>query len=95
MYPYSSNYNRTAYGRPKVSALYCDNYAVPDFEQTIALDDDLALGLLPFYLAAQLMSGENDNLASWFMTQYRENLNDFKRTGLSSFESIDTPYGLF
>lgn len=95
LYPYSSNYDRTVVGRPNAIALYCDNYAEPDFEQTVMLDDDLCLGLLPFYLAAQLMSGENDTLAAWFMNQYRENMADIKRNVPATFEAISTPYGLF
>ena len=95
LYTYSSNYNRTVAGRPSVPALYCDDYANPDFEQTIMLDDALCLSLLPLYLAAQLLSGENEALAAWFMTQYRENLNEFKRNMPASFEAISTPYGLF
>lgn len=95
LYPYSGNYNRQASGRPAATVLYCDNYAEPDFEQVIMLDDGLSLSLLPLYLAAQLLSGENEALASWFMTQYRENLNEFKRNMPASFEQISTPYGLF
>ena len=95
LYPYSSNYKREANGRPAASVLYCDNYAEPDFEQTIMLDDGLSLSLLPLYLAAQLLSGENEALAAWFMTQYRENLSEFKRNMPASFEAISTPYGLF
>ena len=95
LYPYSSNYDRDAVGRPKATKLMVEDYAEPDFEQVIALDDDLCLGLLPFYLAAELLSGENENLAAWFMNQYRENLNDFKRNIPARFEAISTPYGLF
>lgn len=95
LYPYSSNYDRMVSGRPKSTPLTCADYANPDFTQVIALDDDLCLGVLPFYLAAQLLSGENESLAAWFMTQYRENLNEFKRNMPASFEAISTPYGLF
>lgn len=95
LYPYSSNYDRNAGGRPKAQKLATADYANPDFTQIIALDDDLCAGLLPFYLAAELLSGENDSLAAWFMSQYRENLSDFKRNIPASFESIATPYGLF
>lgn len=95
LYPYSSNYDRNVSGRPAATVLDGGNYANPDFTQIIMIDDDLCLGLLPFYLAAQLLSGENEALASWFMTQYRENLNDFKRNIPASFEQIPTPYGLF
>ena len=95
LYPYSSNFDRTVSGRPASKILESGDYANPDFTQVIMLDDDLCLGLLPFYLAAQLLSGENEALAAWFMTQYRENLNDFKRNIPASFEQISTPYGLF
>lgn len=95
LYPYSSNYDRDAVGRPKATKLMVKDYSNPDFTQIVALDDDLCLGLLPFYLAAELLSGENENLAAWFMNQYRENLNDFKRNIPARFEAISTPYGLF
>ena len=95
LYPYSSNYDRSAAGRPAANILKCGDYRNPDFTQVIMIDDDLCLGLLPFYLAAQLLSGENEALAAWFMTQYRESLNDFKRNIPASFEPISTPYGLF
>lgn len=95
LYPYSSNYDREAHGRPKARILYCDNYAEPDFDQIIMLDDAISIGLLPFYLAAHLLSGENDALAAWFMNQYRESLADIKRNVPAFFEQIPTPYGLF
>lgn len=95
LYPYSTNYDRDSSGRPEPAILFCSNYADPDFEQIIMLDDSLCLGLLPFYLAAQLLSGENESLAAWFMSQYRENLAEFKRNVPASFEQISTPYGLF
>lgn len=96
LYPYSQGYRWDTFGRPEPAVLYCDyNYADPDFEQIIMLDDALCLGLLPFYLAAQLLSGENESLAAWFMSQYRENLAEFKRNIPACFEQISTPYGLF
>lgn len=95
LYPYSSNYDRTEIGRPASKILETGDYANPDFTQAIMLDDDLCLGLLPFYLAAHLLSGENEALAAWFMTQYRECLNDFKRNIPAQFEQISTPYGTF
>ena len=95
LYPYSSNYDRESKGRPKARTLYCDNYSEPDFDQIIMLDDAISLSVLPFYLVAHLLSGENDSLAAWFMNQYRENLADIKRETAASFEAISTPYGLF
>lgn len=95
LYPYSSNYNREDTPRPKATVLSNANYASPDFSQVIMLDDALSLGLLPFYLAAHLLSGENESLATWFMQQYREAFGDLKKTTPASFEQISTPYGLF
>lgn len=95
LYPYSSNYDRDAVGRPKSKVLTCTNYENPDFSQVIMLDDDLSLGLLPFYLGAHLLSGENEALAAWFMSQYRDAFGELKKTTPASFEAIPTPYGLF
>ena len=95
LYPYSSNYDREYRGRAKAQLLYCDSYEEPDFDQIIMLDDAISVGLLPFYLAANLLSGENDDLAAWFMNEYREALADIKRNVTASFEAISTPYGLF
>ena len=92
---YSSNYDRTASGRPEPQVLYADNPANPDFTQEIALDDTLCYTLLPYYLAAQLLSGENEELAAWFLTRYREAFNDLRNKMIAEFEDISTPYGLF
>lgn len=95
LYPFSSNCDRTSPGRPKSEILSCTDYANPDFNQIIKLDDDICLGLLPFYLAAHLLSGENESLAAWFMNQYREGFAQIQNTAPASFEPISTPYGLF
>lgn len=95
LYPYSSNYNRDAESKPKAVALDRGNYANPDFTQVIMLDDAYCMGVLPFYLAAHLLSGENEELAAWFMNQYREAVVEIRRNSASEFEKISTPYGLF
>ena len=95
LYPFSSNLDRDADGRPKAQLLLCNSYENPDFQQVIMLDDAISIGLLPFYLAAHLLSGENETLAAWFMNQYREVMGDLKKTTPASFEAITTPYGLF
>ena len=92
---YSSGYDRQTVGRPEVSALLNDDHANPDFEQDVALDDLLGYTLLPYYLAAQLLSGENEDLAAWFMGRYREAFNDLRNKMLSEFEAISMPYGAF
>lgn len=95
LYIYSSTFNDKGKSRPAPRQLMADNYQSPDFGQTIPLDDVLSLSLLPYYLAAQLLSAENEVLSAWFMNMYRENLNDIRGNMLSDFEAIPRPYGLF
>lgn len=95
LYPYSGNYSSAGTGRPIGRVLYAEDHSNPDFEQGIALDDTLCYACLPYYLAAQLLSSENDVLASWFMTRYRETLADLKNKIPAGFEAISTPYGTF
>lgn len=95
LYPYSGTYKQTAGGRPAPSQLYVDNYKDPDFEQTIPLDDVLSLSVLPYYLAAQLISAENTELANWCMNIYNNHFADLRDKVPAAFEPITTPYGLF
>ena len=92
---YSSDYEREATGRPEPKILLVDNHSNPDFTQDIPLDNTLSYTLLPYYLAAQLLSGENEDLAAWFMSRYREVFNDIKNKFLAEFEPISMPYGTF
>lgn len=95
LYPYSGNYAPGAAGRPKVRQLDMEDHANPDMEQAIPLDDTLSLSCLPYYLAAQLMAGENGELANWFMNQYRMALADVRGKVPGDFQPIATPYGTF
>ena len=95
LYPYSGTYSQSATGRPAPRQLDWEDYGNPDFEQSIPLDDVLSLSILPYYLAAQLLSAENETLSAWFMNRYREFLIDLRDKVPASFESISTPYGLF
>lgn len=95
LYAYSSTYVDKGKGRSAPRQLTAESYADPDFEQTIPLDDVLSLSLLPYYLAAQLLSAENESLSAWFMNQYRENFADLRNKSLADFEAISTPYGGF
>lgn len=95
VYTYSSTYVDKGKGRTAPRQLMAEDYGNPDFEQTIPLDDVLSLSLLPYYLAAQLLSAENEVLSAWFMNMYRENLNDIRGKSLSDFEAISMPYGGF
>lgn len=95
LYPYSGNYDPGTSGRPTPAILAWGDYSEPAFDQEIGLDDTLCLSVLPFFLAAQLISAENAELASWFMNLYRENLNDLRNRVPAEFERISTPYGTF
>lgn len=95
LYPYSGNYDSQGTGRPMPAILLVNEYRNPDFEQSIDLDDVLCLTVLPYYLAAQLLSAENEVLSAWFMNRYREAFNDLRNRIPADFEKISTPYGLF
>lgn len=76
--------------------LYAGNRKNPRFEQTIpSLDDTLCFAVLPYYLAGQLLAGENEELASWFMSRYREVFFDLRSKVPAEFETIKPVYGLF
>lgn len=95
LYPYSGNYAPGESGRPTPNTLMWGEYKDPDFTQEIDLDDTLCLSVLPFFLAAQLISAENAELASWFMNLYRETFNDIRNRIPAEFERISMPYGAF
>lgn len=94
IYPFSGTYKKGT-GRPSPRQLYADDYKNPDFEQSIPLDDTMSLTCLPYYLAAQLLSSENEALAAWFMNRYREAFNDLRNRIPAEFERISMPYGGF
>ena len=89
--PYSE---KTWQGRT-AAILYPGSYKDPNFKQDIPLDDTLCFAVLPYYLAAQLLSGENEELAAWFMGRYREAFLDLRNKIPAEFESIQPVYGLF
>ena len=93
LYPFSGNYSTNKPGRPIPSMLFADDYKNPDFEQSIGLDDAICYAVLPYYLAAQLLSGENEALAAWFMNRYREAFADLRNRLPSDFERISVPFG--
>lgn len=95
LYPYSGTYKQGTALRPSPRQLSADEHQNPDFDQNIPLDDTLALSVLPYYLAAQLLSAENEALAAWFMNRYRETLADLRGKVLAEFEVIYSPYGDF
>lgn len=94
LYPFSGDYKAVS-GRPFSGILYCEDYKNPDFDQDIPLDETLCFAVLPYYLAAQLLSAENETMANWFMSRYREAFNDIRSRVPAEFERIETSYGGF
>lgn len=89
LYYYSSHFTPGG----EIGILKWGDYAEPDFTQGIALDDGLCLSVLPYFLAAQLVSGENTELASWCMNIYNANFSDLMDKVPAEFERIQTSYG--
>lgn len=96
LYPYSDTYDTGGTGRPVCPLLsQSSDYASPDFSQSIPLDQTLAIGILPYALAAHLLSGENEELSAWFLARYNQAFVDLRCKIPATFEPISTPYGLF
>lgn len=96
LYPYSGTFWDTGSGRPSCPALAVSgDLRNPDFTQVIPLDDALAMGVLPYTLAAHLLSGENESLSAWFMDRYVQVFGDIRNKVPASFTQIHSPYGLF
>lgn len=95
LYPYSSDYDRSAPGRNSTAPLMAYDRGEPDFEQAIPLDDALCWGLLPFYLASLLMSSEDPDFSIRMMTEYNNAFALIRDKLPAEFETISTPYGLF
>lgn len=97
LFPYSDTYPQEAVSgrRPVCPMLQVTDYRDPDFSQQIPLDDSLAIGVLPYALAAHLLAGENDELAAFFNNKYMMAFGDLREKVPASFERIETPYGLF
>ena len=95
LYPFSEGYHAQAAGRPSAPPLFSLDFEEPDFTQTVPLDDTLALGVLPYALAAHLLAAENLELAGWFLSRYNQVFGDVRGKLPAAFEPISTPYGLF
>lgn len=96
LYTYSDTCLHTGTGRPACPSLFQSyDHSNPDFTQIIPLDDTLALGVMPYALAAHLLAGENEELSLWFRAQYDRVFADIRNKVVASFEPISTPYGLF
>ena len=96
LYPYSDTYDASGAGRPVVPALdVAQDLVNADFTQAIPLDDTLALGVLPYGLAAHLLASENMELSAWFSNRFNQAFAELRSKIPGVFEPIATPYGLF
>ena len=97
LFPFSDTFNVTSpiAGRPQIPALAAIDHSNPDFDQPVPLDDTLALGVLPYALAAHLTATENEDLSAWFMQRYNVAFADLRSRIPASFEPIPAPYGFF
>ncbi len=66
LYPYSDTFEIGENGK----RIICPE--LKTMEQPINLDDAIAQGVLPYGLAAHLLVGENDQMASFFFQRYAE-----------------------
>ena len=66
LYPYSDTFEIGEDGK----RIICPE--LKTMEQPINLDDAIAQGVLPYGLAAHLLLGENDQMASFFFQRYAE-----------------------
>lgn len=82
-------------GRSGVAMLYPGARNDPDMEQQIPLDDTLCYALLPLYLAAMLLIGEDDERSAQLMNRYNTAFYDLRSRNPAEFEQISPVYGLF
>lgn len=93
LYPYSYDKVDESEGRPNVAPLMAVDRKEPDFTQYIPLDDALCWGLLPFWLASFLRSGEDTEFSMRMMTEYNKALATIRDLIPAEFEAIPMPFG--
>lgn len=87
LFPYSDTYEAQEDGKWDICT------EIKSFTDIIDLDDVLAQGLLPYGLAANLLLGENDSMASFFNARYSELIRDVAAKKASKWEDITPYYG--
>ena len=89
LYPYSDTYVPGVDGVRSICPL------ITSFEEDIGLDDALAQGVLPYGVAAHLLLGENDTMASFFIQRYQELVSSIGARTPAEWEDILPAYGGF
>ena len=87
LYPYSDTYEVRSDGKRSVPP------ELTSMEQPIDLDDALCQSVMPYGLAAHLLLGENDSMASFFNQRYMELLNQLKIRATAVWEDIPFNFG--
>lgn len=95
LYPASATYDSSLPGRPVPKLFEAEQYRNPDFTQIVPLDDALAVGVMPYGLAALFVLNEDSEKYRILMGMYRQNLESAKRTLAAEWEPITSPYGWF
>ena len=68
--------------------------AVTEFDDSLyKIDDTIALGIMPYGLAANLLVDENPSAASFYQARYEERLKEKSRRVRASVEDIEDIYG--
>lgn len=87
LYPYSDTYEIRSDGKRAVPQ------ELKSLEQPIDLDDAICQSVMPYGLAAHLLLGENDSMASFFNQRYMEMLNQLKSRATAVWEDIPFCFG--
>lgn len=88
LFPYSDTFETGEDGK----RIICPE--LKNFTDEIGLDDVIAQGILPYGLAAHLLLGENDSMASFFNERYAELMQTLAKKRPSVWEEITPYYGL-
>lgn len=86
LYPYSDTFAATESGKRPVAAL------IRSLSDTVDLDDYCAGSILPYGLAAHLLTTEDPNLASFLQQRYEELKALVARGFPQEFEAIEDAY---
>lgn len=87
VYPYSSNYlDDETEGRPFVEDLQ-------EFTDAVPMDAYICRSVLPYGLAARLLSSENAALSNYFQELFEEALEKAKRSMRASIGEVEDLYG--
>ena len=86
LYPLSDTFEAGTDGKRAIVPM------LTSFDQPIDLDDAVAQGVMPYGLAAHLLLGENDAMASFFNQRYEELMATIGARKPAVWEEIPSPF---